>query len=180
MGVPIRVPTSVIIRLPAMALSRPPELPGGGVICTNTTGVSAGSPWSNSVNNIQHSQNRPNSMASTETDSPAALMMRRRVYKLSMAFAQSLLCSVAFALPQLVKHVARDGQDDEGDEEQDQAEFDQRGCVEFADRLVEFIGQCRGNAIAGHQQRLAQFMGIADHEGDRHGFAQCAPEPQHD
>ena len=37
-GVPIAVAIAVIARLPAIALSNPPRLPGGGVICMNNDG----------------------------------------------------------------------------------------------------------------------------------------------
>ena len=57
-----RAATAAISRLPTMALSKPPSLPGGGVIWAEQRRAEcAASPLSNSVNSIQPSQNRPNS-----------------------------------------------------------------------------------------------------------------------
>lgn len=78
MGVPMRVAMATIIRLPKMALISPPLLPGGGVVCVKTDMLSPGSPCSRSVHKIHPSQNKPNSMASTEMPKPRELMMRRR------------------------------------------------------------------------------------------------------
>ena len=78
-GVPIRVASVAIITLPTMALSRPPVLPGGGVIWVNMAMPMPPRPFWNRVNRIQTSQNRPKAMASTETVRLKALMMRRRV-----------------------------------------------------------------------------------------------------
>ena len=76
---PIKVPTRVIARLPAMALSKPPLLPGGGVVCVNTAVVNPGKPYSSRVSRIQPSQNRPNNMVSTEILKATALVSRRRL-----------------------------------------------------------------------------------------------------
>ena len=77
-GVPISVATVAIIRLPAMALSNPPSLPGGGVFCVNNDGARALKPSWNSVINIQVSQNNPNASARPDINSSTALTTRRR------------------------------------------------------------------------------------------------------
>ncbi len=65
-GVPIAVPMNAISRLPAIALSRPPELPGGGVISVNKRGPKAWNPAWNSVIRIQNRNARPNTIASSD------------------------------------------------------------------------------------------------------------------
>ena len=51
--------------------------------------------------------------------------------------------------------------------------------MQVADRLGEFVGERRGDAVAGREQRGAQAVGVADDEGHRHGFAERAAEAQH-
>ena len=73
-----------------------------------------------------------------------------------------------------------DRQHDEGDDEQNEAQDDQRGGVEIADRLGELVGDGRGDGVAGRQHGGGDVVGIADDEGDRHGLAERAAEPEHD
>ena len=77
-GVPISVAVTAIIRLPTIALSSPPWLPGGGVICVNNDSSSAPKPFCSSTIKIHASQNRPKIMVNPEMNSMAALTMRRR------------------------------------------------------------------------------------------------------
>ena len=64
---PIAVAITVINRLPAIALSSPPLLPGGGVICMNKDGVIAEMPLISSVDNTRISHMSPNPVAATES-----------------------------------------------------------------------------------------------------------------
>ena len=52
--------------------------------------------------------------------------------------------------------------------------------IEIAHRLGELVGERRRNRRAGRQQRGVDVVRIADDEGDRHGLAERAAEPQHD
>ena len=54
-----RRPSMVMIRLPTMALSRPPEEPGGGVICVNTASDRPPKPCTKASTRIRTSQLRP-------------------------------------------------------------------------------------------------------------------------
>ena len=54
------------------------------------------------------------------------------------------------------------------------------GSVEVADRLGELVGDGRRDGGAGRHDRGGDAVRVADDEGDRHGLAQRAAEPQHD
>ena len=69
-----------ISRLPTIALSNPPLLPGGGVIWVNSAGPSALNPSYTRVNNIQASQKSPNAMVKPEMPSINAFTRRRLPY----------------------------------------------------------------------------------------------------
>ena len=62
----------------AMALLRPPSLPGGGVISVNTARLSPGTPELNRVHNNQASQNSPLIVANNDRDIASTLTIRRR------------------------------------------------------------------------------------------------------
>src|ERR1035437_3577256 len=126
-GVPITVASSDMSRLPKMALARPPALPGGGVVWVNMVRLRAGNPWANRVHSIHTSQNRPNSTASMDMPRVMKLTMRRRRY--SAALSMDVLGQRALALGELVQQDFRQGQHHEGDQEQNQPEFYQRGGV---------------------------------------------------
>src|SRR5258708_1396155 len=78
------------------------------------------------------------------------------------------------------QHVARHGEHDEGDAEQDKTEGDQCRGVEVIYRLGELVGDGRRYGGAGREYRRRYAVRVADHEGYRHGLAERAPEPQHD
>ena len=120
-GVPIRIAISDMIALPKNALSRPPSEPGGGVISVNSAGLIALMPLISAVHKIHTSQNRPKIVAATASVSATAFLMRRRVYSDSI-----VAMSVAFLAGQAHQHPLRDGEHDEGDDEQQEAECDQR------------------------------------------------------
>ena len=66
-GVPIKVAITVIAKLPAIALSRPPLLPGGGVISVNSADPIAPTPFSSNVHSTSTSHNRPNAVAMVDS-----------------------------------------------------------------------------------------------------------------
>ena len=66
-----------ISRLPAIALARPPAVPGGGVISVNSVSESAPTPALITVSRIQPSQNKPNNMADMDRVSATWLMILR-------------------------------------------------------------------------------------------------------
>ena len=49
-----------------------------------------------------------------------------------------------------------------------------------SDGLVEFVGDARGDGGARIEERGGEAVGVADHEGDRHGLAERAAEAEHD
>src|SRR5215470_14344739 len=78
------------------------------------------------------------------------------------------------------QHVACSGQYDEGDDEQYEAKGDQGRSIEVADGFGEFIRYGGRDCRTGRQQRGWNPMRVADYKGDRHGFAEHAPEGEHD
>src|SRR5260221_8515839 len=78
MGVPISVPIAAMIKLPAIALERPPLAPGGGVIVRKSAGPRALKPASNKVNRIQPNQNSPINIVRSDTARLKRLIHNRR------------------------------------------------------------------------------------------------------
>ena len=120
-GVPIATPIAVMMRLPTMALSRPPELPGGGVISVNTPSESPEKPWYTSV---------PRMIARIPTPSTVAAKQRIStpgVAALATAVARFVKCHRSFPRFALEPHQHQPGggQHDERDEEEDEAQRDQ-------------------------------------------------------
>src|ERR1035441_702187 len=68
--------------------------------------------------------------------------------------------------------------DHNGDKEQRQANLDQCRKIEIAGRFGEFVGEYAGHGVSGSKQRLGNFRTVADHHGDRHGFAKRAAQAQ--
>src|SRR3546814_2237052 len=79
-GVPISVAIKVCTRLPNIALSRPPALPGGGVICVNTANETPAAPFRNSVARIHTSAIMPAAAAPQDSIIASRLRRRRRAY----------------------------------------------------------------------------------------------------
>src|ERR1035437_5169443 len=104
-GVPIRVASSDMSRLPKMALARPPVLPGGGVVWVNMERLMALSPCAIRVHTNHTSQNRPSSTASMDMPRLMKLTMRRRLY--SAAVSIDVLGQRSLALGELVQHYFR-------------------------------------------------------------------------
>ena len=77
-GVPISTASAVSIRLPMMALSRPPAEPGGGVISVNTASESPLKPSYSSTPRISTSQPRPNAVAASDSTMVMEFLRRRR------------------------------------------------------------------------------------------------------
>src|SRR6266403_516291 len=132
-GVPIKVAIRVIITLPKIAFNSPPALPGGGVIWLNSAGVIAATPFNNKVHSTRTSHKRPKAVAATDRVMTSPLAMRRRAYR-AMCLASRL-----FFQPQ--QHRLGNRQYDKGDNEKYQTQRDQRGQVQIADGLSEFVRQ---------------------------------------
>src|SRR3546814_364276 len=184
-GVPIRVPTAVIMTLPKMALSRPPSAPGGGVLCVNSVQDKAPPPLCSSVTIIQHSQNSPKASASMDNVSMMRLTRLRRLYTvffLSAVVSRSnmvgSLAHSAFASGQARQQYLGQGQDNGGDQEQNQAQFEQCRFLQ-APRLIEFIGQRGGDRVGRRKNRARQSKRIVDDERHGHGIPQSPAQAQH-
>ena len=78
-GVLIRVQLTISIKLPTMALARPPPSdPGAGVLCVNKFRLIAEKPLINSTARIQIKKTMPNTMANMERAKPILLARLRR------------------------------------------------------------------------------------------------------
>src|SRR3954469_15587434 len=166
-GIPARTASAVMIRLPTMALRRPPVAPGGGVISVNTCGESAPTPSQSRAPRMSPSQPRPSAAAATDSPMATALRRRRAAYKTMPSLPPS-----AFRLPRDAhQQKPRDRQHHEGDEEQHEAERNQRRGVEIADGFRELVGDRGRNRRAGGQERGGDLVGVADHEGEGHRLA---------
>src|SRR4029078_6394195 len=144
-----------------------------GVICVNTSGDRPPKPCQSSAPRISTSQPSPNSVAATESTGDITTPLQR------LAWRAVILCSpMASPDPPLdtQQHVARRGEHDEGDDEQDQAERDQGRRVEIADRLGEFVGDGGRDPGAGREQGGGDPMRVADDEGHRPRLAARAAE----
>src|SRR5260370_1413296 len=73
-----------------------------------------------------------------------------------------------------------DGQHEKGDEKQDKPQRNQRREIEIAARLGKLVGQRSRNRRSRLQDRGADAMRIADHEGDGHRLAERTAETEHD
>src|SRR4029077_14514126 len=192
-GVPITTASAVSTRLPMIGLSKPPSAPGGGVISVKTLSDRPLKPSYSSTPRISTSQPRPKSVAPSDRPIAMPLRLRRALYR--VLCTRLSLCACSFPTPgahpgsgsrtcfwgscasadpplEPQQHVARASEHDEGDDEQDEAERDQRGCVEIAHRLGEFVRDGRRDRGAGRENRSRYPVRIADHEGDRHGLAE--------
>src|SRR5689334_16014486 len=113
----MNVATPTITRLPAIAFSRPPSLPGGGVICVNTLKLIAPTPFTSSVPRIHTSTPRPIAIASTDIASPTRLMTLRRAWMLmpDASYGRSRARPFAFghAQQQQLRGSEHDQRDDE-------------------------------------------------------------------
>src|SRR5271170_1989880 len=77
------------------------------------------------------------------------------------------------------QHVTRYGKHNECNDEQNEAERDQRGGVEIADRFGELIGDGGGDGGAGREHGGGNSVRVADDEGHGHGLAEGAAEAEH-
>src|SRR5436853_496274 len=75
-------------------------------------------------------------------------------------------------------HDAGEPVEDEGQEKQDESQLDQRLKVQITGSFGEFIGDNRGDGVAGRKQRGADGHDIAYNHGDRHGFAEGTRESE--
>src|SRR6516225_11065308 len=171
-GVPMTTARTVRMRLPAIGLSSPPAEPGGGVISVNTANESPLNPCQSRAPRISTSHPSPNSVAASERAMAIWLRRRRAEYRRFMALSDPAL--------DLQQHEAGGSQHNEGDDKQNEAERNQRGGVEVADRLGELVGDGRGDRRPRRQERSRYPVGVADDERHGHGLAQRPPQAQHD
>ena len=64
----------------------------------------------------------------------------------------------------------------DGDNKQRQPDFDKGAQVKLVRGFAELIGDDTGHAVGRGQQRARNFRPVANHHGDRHGFAQSAAQ----
>ena len=76
-SLPSSVPTAVMASEPAMALTNPPPLPGGGVIRVNKAGVQAAAPSQINLNKMAASTSRPMAVAAVARLKISRLRPRR-------------------------------------------------------------------------------------------------------
>src|ERR1700693_4735006 len=76
-GEPIKMPSKVITPLPYNALSNPPSLPGGGVVCVNKCHDMPAKPCEINVQRMAARHARPASVASNESDRNSAFFAFR-------------------------------------------------------------------------------------------------------
>ena len=147
--------STVMIRLPTMALSRPPSAPGGGVISVKTDErqaadalATAGCPGSGPARPGRRPWRRQRQGHGDGVAAAAA-----GVERLSVAAMASVMALIPSCCCEAQQHERAMRQHDEGDDEQDEAQRDQRGGVEVADRLGEFVGDRGRDGGARRQQR---------------------------
>ena len=75
-GAPTKTPMTVMIRLPTIALSSPPALPGGGVICVKTDSDRPPTPFQKSTTRMKTSQHNPKTAEAKLR--PIQIKLRRR------------------------------------------------------------------------------------------------------
>src|SRR5208283_428566 len=138
-----------------MALSNPPAEPGGGVIWVKTAGEMLEKPLHSRAPRISASASRPSPAATKHRAMTMALRVLRTACRRPAPGRED--CREAMSARSLLldahQQQARNRQHDEGDDEQQQAKRDQRGGVELAVRLGEFIGDGGGNGGAGTEDR---------------------------
>ncbi len=66
-GVPMKTPMTVMMRLPTIGFSRPPALPGGGVISVKTAALRPLKPFQNSAPRMSASMARPSAVATSDS-----------------------------------------------------------------------------------------------------------------
>src|SRR6218665_43999 len=179
-GVETSTVKPTIIRLPTMALARPPPSePGAGVDWVNIFQSSAAKPLASSTLRIHTSTNRPSTIAPSDRVRPMAFERRRFLYRDWLRSIGRPSGSQALGLFGAHHHQLGGRQHHEGDHEQQKAQREQRGQVNVC-RLAKLVRQRRGDRGAGPEQRGGHAVSIADHEGPRHGFTERAAQSQHD
>ncbi len=173
MGEPIRMPSSVITPLPYMALSKPPWLPGGGVICVKIRDDMPASA-------VRYAGSTECAAKQASPVKRGDQRQRQKGAVLELAQHAPVHTAEPTRRSSLAQHGLRQCNHREGDQKQQQSERDQGRGVKIAHRFGEFIGNGRGNGGAGRQQRGTDAMRVADHEGHRHGLAERAAQTQHD
>src|SRR3569623_3630212 len=174
-GVEISMEKSRIRPLPTMALRKPPPSePGAGVSWVNISQFKAAKPFEKSVHKIHNSAISPRLIATMDILMPMRLIQMRRVYSFIMRALQTFGAHAAADQP------ARNGQHDKSDDKQHQTQREQRSNLQAGRSLAELICQWRRDRGPGGKQAAIDTVGVADHERDRHRFAQRTAQSQHD
>src|SRR5689334_8743587 len=128
-GVPITVASATWIRLPVMALSRPPFEPGGRVTSVKTERFSAPKPLTKSVARIEARKTRPIVVAASDRPrTRASARLRRRPSRAVVAVSftgagtERVLVLIGSGLQPGAQQPAGAGQHHEGQHEQDEAQ----------------------------------------------------------
>src|SRR6185295_15425232 len=159
-GVPSSMASPTMMKLPAIAFSRPPSPPGGGVILVKSAGDRPPRPRRSTSNNIQASQNTPNAMAASDRPRAMRLVHLRRA-KSSMESAYRR----PFVHLQLGEQPLGKREHQERDEEENEPQLHERGGVQPRIRLREFVREGRGDAVPRQKKRdVLQQVRVADHE----------------
>ena len=126
-----------------MAFKRPPELPGGGVICVKTATERPENPFQKQHDDNHEQPDQADDGGHNAEAHPDLASRRRAAYGNEVVRAGMILSPrLDFEAHQ---HDLRDRENDEGDHEQDQAKGDQRRRIEIANGLGEFVGDAGGD-----------------------------------
>src|ERR1017187_8635360 len=176
-GTPMTLATARMIPVPTMALAMPPPTsPGGLGVCVRNAQLTEPIPLMTRYAKMASSGTSTRMAAATANVVAPALVTRR---------TKPTCCGVDCAdisgthprSPAGDAPHQQPGQcvDDEGHDKQRQPDLDQRAQVQIAGGLGEFVGDDTGHGVARREQRLRDLGTVADHHGNGHGFAQCAP-----
>ena len=184
-GVPMAVPSAVWIRLPTIALSRPPPEPGGLVTVVNTVRSRPATPRQSRVARIEARKASAMTVAAMQSvrttrsvrrrrrdSSPATRMSRAGPSEVAAApiiavLGRSSRREIASTMKEITNRMKPSASSEES--------FRLPGLA-----FREFQRDDRGDRVARAEQRRRDPVGVADHEGHRHGLAERAAEAEHD
>src|SRR5665213_1754242 len=173
MGTPTTMARARSLALPTMALAMPPPASPTGVgSLVKKSRVRLLPPWMNRYPRIKTSVPAANRVHNPVMVNITALIILRR----SVCRSRIL----GFVPIGSYDEQARDSVDDDGEGEEDQAQFDQGAGVELAGGFGELVGDYGGNGIAGGEEGGFDFGIVADDHGDGHGLAERTRQSQED
>jgi hypothetical protein len=181
-GVPIATPMPHIIRLPTMALRRPPASSGGGWS------------WVNSDRLMRQAlgQQRPQDPAEEEQAEHAAaqarpmarmLTRRRRRYSLAAAMSRGGHDDRVHRLPSLRDRLAsiRRAMASTTKVTMNSTKPSSSSAARYSSvASPKSLAISAAMVVPGSSSEAVKLHAVADHEGDRHGFAQRAAQAQED